>query len=117
MLNDNPAEALMLGAKAGCINIIPGHAVTCQVARDTGCYPVPCGQRVLESLSMMHYTITMASKNSNPTIQTLDKNAQDITKWNFERGRMARLTDIELIRRIYKCEQLDETKLVPGSSG
>ena len=67
-------------------------------------------------MSMMHYTTTMASKNSNPTIQTLDKNAQDITRWNFELGRMARLTDIELIRRMYKCDKLDETKLVSGSN-
>ena len=47
MLNDDPAEAFVLGAKAGCIYIIPDHAVTCQVARDTGRYPVPCGQGVL----------------------------------------------------------------------
>ena len=67
-------------------------------------------------MSMMHYTTTMASKNSNPTIQTLDKNAQDITRWNFELGRMARLTDIELIRRMYKCDKLDKTKLVSGSN-
>ena len=58
-------------------------------------------------MSMMHYTSIMASKNQNITIRTLDENAQNITLWNYRRGRITRLTDIELIRRMYRCEQLE----------
>ena len=59
-------------------------------------------------MSMMHYTSIMASKNRKITIRTLDENAQNITLWNYRRGRITRLTDIELIRRMYNCDQLAE---------
>ena len=43
-------------------------------------------------------------------IRTLDENAQNITYWNWQywSGGNVRLTDIELIRRMYNCEPAEE---------
>ena len=59
-------------------------------------------------MSVMHYHHKMFSKNGDLTIRTLDENAQYITLWNLQSGRNARLTDIELIRRMYNCEPAEE---------
>ena len=67
-------------------------------------------------MSIMHYPENAKSNNTNVTIRTHNKNAQRVASWNLytgfsERSGGPRLTDIELVRRMYKCDQLDLPKV------
>ena len=67
-------------------------------------------------MSVMHYHDKAMSNNTKVTIRTHDKNTQDVAGWNEDRGFTGgsggpRLTDIELVRRMYKCDQLDLSKV------
>lgn len=66
-------------------------------------------------MSTMQYSEYDLSNNTKMTIRTLDENAQRVTSWTESKGfwrgsRLPRLTDIELLRKMYKCEELDLSK-------
>ena len=67
-------------------------------------------------MSTLHYDDWAFSNNTNVTIRTHDKNAQGVARWNKVTGFRGgsggpRLTDIELVRRMYNCDELDLTKV------
>ena len=67
-------------------------------------------------MSTMQYSEYDLSNNTKMTIRTLDENAQRVTSWTESKGfwrgsRLPRLTDIELLRKMYKCEELDLSKV------
>ena len=72
-------------------------------------------------MSIMHYEeYAMSnyanSNNTNMTIRAHDTNTHEVASWTESKGFAGstggpRLTDIELVRRMYKCDQLDLSKV------
>ena len=63
-------------------------------------------------MSILHYDEYYFSNysnfnNTNVTIRTHDRNTQGVASWTEKRYGGPRLTDIELVRRMYKCDQID----------
>ena len=64
-------------------------------------------------LSTMHYSAFAFSKNSKETIKTHEENGQEI----IGNRDVPRLNDIELIRKMYNCKELDILKHISRSKG